>query len=678
MVFRAGTSSVGPLRQGPPLVSTCPNCSYCPARTTFLTLPCVRCPTRSALSVALPACCLERDPRSALPYALLARCSALQPGAALPCSPALPCPAARALPCPAAHASLCPASRAMPCPAARTPCSPCAALLAQPCSPCAALPCSPRAALPCSLRAALPCGLRAPLPCSPRAALLPARRPALRPARRPALHLALRPALQPVRSPSLQPARRPTLQPARRPALQPARRPALQPALCPALLPARPAARALPCPRDFAATRRLNYVASLVTKSEFICPPSVGGELALGCDFLEDRHFELECLATVLPRFASMRLCPKADQEALDIPTPRSYAEAITGEYSSWWQTAMDAEIASWKSTGTYIDEVPPPGANIVDGMWIFRVKRPPGSPPAFKACYVAEGFTQRDYELNSHEFSTAFLEGSLHEKIWLRRPPGITGSFPEGTQWSLRRPVYDLRQAPHEWHDTLRTMLAALVLAPSTADPSLFLLTGHTRLLFYILVYVNDLVFATVDTEALTLVKEELQKRHTCINLGELRSYLGLQITRDRARRTITVTDSHMYVGHGARAWRTGFTGTHRTIRRFLGRRPGDLAVVTCCEAEIYAGAMAIQELRWLTYLLADLGERTHSPPVKYIDKKAMIALCQEQRLEHRTKRVALHYFLARELQQRGQLRLAYVATRANTADIFTKALHS
>ncbi|CAI7875292.1 unnamed protein product [Closterium sp. NIES-54] len=35
-----------------------------------------------------------------------------------------------------------------------------------------------------------------------------------------------------------------------------------------------------------------------------------------------------------------------------------------------------------------------------------------------------------------------------------------------------------------------------------------------------------------------------------------------------------------------------------------------------------------------------------------------------------------ALRYFLARELQQRGQLRLAYVASEANTADIFTKAL--
>ncbi|CAI7849450.1 unnamed protein product, partial [Closterium sp. NIES-53] len=86
--------------------------------------------------------------------------------------------------------------------------------------------------------------------------------------------------------------------------------------------------------------------------------------------------------------------------------------------------------------------------------------------------------------------------------------------------------------------------------------------------------------------------------------------------------------------------------------------------------------GAMAAQELRWLTYLLTDLGEPPRSPPVLYVDNKAMLALCREQRLEHRTKHIALRYFLARELQQCGQLRLAYVASEANTADVFTKAL--
>ncbi|CAI7848652.1 unnamed protein product [Closterium sp. NIES-54] len=84
----------------------------------------------------------------------------------------------------------------------------------------------------------------------------------------------------------------------------------------------------------------------------------------------------------------------------------------------------------------------------------------------------------------------------------------------------------------------------------------------------------------------------------------------------------------------------------------------------------------MAAEELRWLTNLLTDLGERPRSPPVLYVDNKKMLALCHEQRLEHRTKHIALRYFVARELQQRRQLRISYVASRANTADVFNKAL--
>ncbi|CAI7790716.1 unnamed protein product [Closterium sp. NIES-53] len=170
---------------------------------------------------------------------------------------------------------------------------------------------------------------------------------------------------------------------------------------------------------DFATHCRLDYSAGLVAESASVCPPSVGGECALGTDGLED----------ALPHLVSTLLAPEGDPKAPDIPTPRSYAEAIEGPYSSQWQTAMDAEMASWK------------------------VKRPPGSPPVFKARYVARGFSQRqgvdyfqtfsltpkmttlrvllhvaaqrDYELHSLDFSTAFLQGSLHEEIWLRRPIG-------------------------------------------------------------------------------------------------------------------------------------------------------------------------------------------------------------------------------------------------------------
>ncbi|CAI7858902.1 unnamed protein product [Closterium sp. NIES-54] len=355
---------------------------------------------------------------------------------------------------------------------------------------------------------------------------------------------------------------------------------------------------------DFAAACRLDYTTALVAESESARPPSVGGECALGTDVLEDKQEEFECLAAAVPRFASLLLALEGDLDAPDIPTPRSYAEAITG------------------------------------------------------------------------------------------------------TQWSLCRPVYSLRQAPHEWQETLRTTLAALGFAPSTADPSLFLRTDTSLPPFYVLVY------------------------------------LGLHITRDRARRTVTLTQSHM-VYQVLQRFGFQFSSPQPTplstnhslsdppldesvepsgpypelvgclmhqkvhwdaaerVLRYLcitssmglvlgGRGPVFLAghanaswstrsssvLSSSCEAEIYAGAMAAQELHWLTYLLTDLGEQPHSPPVLYVDNKAMIALCQEHRLEHRMKHIALRYFLAQELQQRGQLHLAYVASRANTAHIFTKAL--
>ncbi|CAI7868316.1 unnamed protein product [Closterium sp. NIES-53] len=387
---------------------------------------------------------------------------------------------------------------------------------------------------------------------------------------------------------------------------------------------------------DFAAMSRLDYVASLVTGS--LCPPSVGGELALDSDVLEDRQFELECLAVALPRFTSMLLCPAGDLDALDIHTPHSYAEAIAGFSQR-------------------------------QGVDFFQTFSP--TPKMTTLRVLLHVAAQRDYELHSLDFSTAFLQGSLHD---------------------LRRPVYALRQAPREWHDTLRTTLAALGFAPSSVDPSLFLRTDTTLPPFYVLVYIDDLVFATADTEALALVKAELQERHTCADLGELRSYLGLQFTRDRARRTITLNQSHM---------------VHQVLQRFgfqfsspqltplstghsLSAPPSDKSVEpsgpypelatqrssqgytlslgsvsvswrsTCsssvlsytCEAKIYAGAMTAQELRWLTYLLTDLGERPRSPAVLYVDNKAMLALCHEQRLEHRTKHIALRYFFAREQQ--------------------------
>ncbi|CAI7877551.1 unnamed protein product [Closterium sp. NIES-53] len=422
---------------------------------------------------------------------------------------------------------------------------------------------------------------------------------------------------------------------------------------------------------EFAAASRFDYAASLVAESESDCPPSVGGECALGTDVLQDKQEDFECLAAAVPHLVAMLLATEGGPDFPDIPTPRSYAEAITGPYSSQWQTAMDAEMASWKSTSTYVDAVPTSGGNIVNGMWIFRVKRPPGSLPVFKARYVARGFSQRqgvdffqtfsptpkmttlqvlqhvaalqDYELHSLDFSTAFLQGSLHKEIWLRRPPGFAVSSPAGTQWSLRRPVYGLRQAPCEWHATLRTTLAALGFAPLTADPSLFLRTDTSLLPFY----VDELVFATSDTEALTLVKSELSFSASASGTPRHSPLLCLPVTRSQLHLQTSPTSGMGLVlggegpvvltGYADASWvddlatqrsSQGYTFSLGSGSVFWWSTHSSSVLSSNCEAEIYAGVMAAQELRWLTYLLIELGGRPRSSPVLYVDNKAMIAL--------------------------------------------------
>ncbi|CAI7855238.1 unnamed protein product [Closterium sp. NIES-54] len=377
------------------------------------------------------------------------------------------------------------------------------------------------------------------------------------------------------------------------------------------------------------------------------------------------------------------------------------------------------------------------PGANIVSGMWIFRVKRPPGSLPVFKARYVARGFSHRQGVDFFQTFSptlksTAFLQGCLHEEIWLRRPPGFTGSFPAGTQWSLQRPVYGLRQAPREWHDTLRTTLATLGFAPSTADPSLFLRTDTTLPLFYVLVDVDDLIFATADTEALAHVNSELQKRHTCRDLFEMTSYLGLRITRDRAQRTITLTQSHM-VQQVFQHF--GFTcsspqSTPLPTGHSLSSPPSDESVepsgsypelvgclmylMTCTRPDLayplsllahYVAPGRHRKVHWdaakrvLRYLCSTsgmglvLGGRARVVLTGHADASCVddlatlrssqgytfslaIRIANKNGFANRTKHIALRYFFVKDEIEKGRLEMSYCPTSEMAADYLTKKL--
>ncbi|CAI7858938.1 unnamed protein product, partial [Closterium sp. NIES-54] len=104
-----------------------------------------------------------------------------------------------------------------------------------------------------------------------------------------------------------------------------------------------------------------------------------------------------------------------------------------------------------------------------------------------------------------------------------------------------LCRPVYGLKQAPREWHAKLCSTLKDLGFRPSKVAPCLFIRTSPSA--FYILVYVDDMLLATASHTDLKDVKDQLQQRLACTDLGEVRDYLGMEITRDLEARTISLS---------------------------------------------------------------------------------------------------------------------------------------
>ncbi|CAI7807199.1 unnamed protein product [Closterium sp. NIES-53] len=361
-------------------------------------------------------------------------------------------------------------------------------------------------------------------------------------------------------------------------------------------------------------------------------------------------------------------LDPELDLAHAASPTLVDFAAACRLDYA----TAFVAEFASASP--------PSIGGECVLGTDVLEdwVKRPPGSLPAFKAGYVTRGFSQRQgvdyFQTFSPMPKMTTLRGSLHEEIWLRRPPGFTGSFPAGTQWSLRRPVYGLRQAPREWHDTLRTTLAALGFTPLTADLSLFLRTDTSLPPFYVLLYPTPLssdhsLSAPPSDESVepSGPYPELVGCLMCLmtcTRPDLAYPLSLfarhvapgrhrKVHRDAAKRVLRYLcitlgmglvlggqGPVLLSGHADASWvddlamqRSSQGYTFNLCSGSVSWRSTRSSSVlsSSCEVEIYAVAMVAQELCWLTYLLTDLGEQPRLPPVLYVDNKAMIALCQE-----------------------------------------------
>jgi transposase InsO family protein len=269
-----------------------------------------------------------------------------------------------------------------------------------------------------------------------------------------------------------------------------------------------------------------------------------------------------------IPSLAAAYAAP----ELITIREPETLKEALSSEHGEFWRQALDDEYKSLLENNTWTLEEPPNGVKPIPVKWVFKVKQDAaGNFDRFKARLVVKGFRQvegidydevfapvskystlrallskaaaEDLEIHQVDIKTAFLHGELEEEIYITQPPGYEEGSPK-LACKLNKSLYGLKQAPRAWFSRLHKELEMYGFKPSVADPSLFTLEMKDSNI-YLLIYVDDILLAGKDLATVNSIKEKLLTSFEGRDMGEVTSFLGMNITRDRPNRELKI-DQH------------------------------------------------------------------------------------------------------------------------------------
>lgn len=251
---------------------------------------------------------------------------------------------------------------------------------------------------------------------------------------------------------------------------------------------------------------------------------------------------------------------------------PSTFKEAMESENSKEWKMAMDQEMESIISNGTWVEAKLPNNRKAIGCKWVFKLKRDNfGNVSRYKARLVAKGYNQKegidygeifapvakyktirtllaiavqnDMTLGQLDVKTAFLNGVLQEEIYMVVPPGYPTKT-VGAVYKLVKSLYGLKQSPMEWNAVLDVFLKKIGYLPTTADPCLYTRKEGNDLVI-LAIYVDDIIVAASGKSAELKAKKELMSKFEMTDLGELNWFLGMKITRDWDDKTIKLGQS-------------------------------------------------------------------------------------------------------------------------------------
>ena len=134
------------------------------------------------------------------------------------------------------------------------------------------------------------------------------------------------------------------------------------------------------------------------------------------------------------------------------------------------------------------------------------------------------------DWSLNQLYVKNAFLNGDLEEEVYMEAPPGFTEKFGSKV---CRLILYGLKQSPRAWFERFTKFVKSQGYSQGQADHTLFIKAFTKDKLSILIVYVDDIILTGDDTEDMSILKHCLAKEFEIKDLGQLRYFLGMEVTR-------------------------------------------------------------------------------------------------------------------------------------------------
>ena len=136
-------------------------------------------------------------------------------------------------------------------------------------------------------------------------------------------------------------------------------------------------------------------------------------------------------------------------------------------------------------------------------------------------------------------DVKTAFLNGILKEEIYMNIPEGVSNN--KNQVCKLNKALYGLKQAARCWFETFEEALKKIGFQNSDVDRCIYVLNrGHISKSIFVVLYVDDLVIATADTETMRNFKIYLMNKFKMVDLKEIKYFLGIKITRNENEITL------------------------------------------------------------------------------------------------------------------------------------------